>query len=86
MSVTFGIFTDLHVDIMHDTQERLECFLEHCRRENVDFIIHAGDLTHGPSMTPEFIEFYNNFHICYNLDCHKYKIHIYFQKVCSQLT
>lgn len=43
MSVTFGVFTDLHVDIMHDTQERLECFLEHCRRENVDYIIQLGD-------------------------------------------
>lgn len=41
--VKFGVFTDLHVDIMHDTQERLQVFLDHCRRENVDFIIHLGD-------------------------------------------
>jgi len=41
--VKFGIFADLHVDIMHDTKERLEKFLNHCRREDVDFIIHLGD-------------------------------------------
>lgn len=41
--VKFGIFTDLHVDIMHDTEKRLRQFLEDCRRENVDFIIQLGD-------------------------------------------
>lgn len=41
--VKFGVFADLHVDIMHDTQARLEAFLETCRREQVDFIIHLGD-------------------------------------------
>ena len=42
-SIKFGVFTDLHVDIMHDTQQRLEVFLEACRREQVDFIIQLGD-------------------------------------------
>lgn len=41
--IKFGVFADLHVDIMHDTQERLEVFLEDCRKENVDFIIQLGD-------------------------------------------
>ena len=41
--VKFGVFADLHVDIMHDTQERLEKFLDACRKENVDFIIQLGD-------------------------------------------
>ena len=41
--IKFGIFADLHVDIMHDTQERLEAFLDACRKEDVDFIIHLGD-------------------------------------------
>lgn len=42
-NVKFGVFADLHVDIMHDTQERLQVFLDHCRKEDVDFIIHLGD-------------------------------------------
>ena len=41
--VKFGVFADLHVDIMHDTQERLQIFLDTCRQENVDFIIQLGD-------------------------------------------
>ena len=41
--VKFGIFTDLHVDIMHDCEERLKVFLDECRKENVDFIIQLGD-------------------------------------------
>ena len=41
--IKFGIFADLHVDIMHDTQERLEVFLDACRKEDVDFVIQLGD-------------------------------------------
>lgn len=41
--VKFGVFTDLHVDIMHDTKERLQVFLDTCRQEDVDFIIQLGD-------------------------------------------
>ena len=49
MSVKFGIFADLHVDIMHDAQMRLEAFLSACREENVDFIIHLGDFCYPES-------------------------------------
>lgn len=41
--VKFGIFADLHVDIIHDGQQRLEKFLDACRKENVDFVIQLGD-------------------------------------------
>ena len=43
MNVKFGIFADLHIDIMHDGEERISAFLEACRAENVDFVIHLGD-------------------------------------------
>ena len=41
--IKFGVFTDLHVDIMQDTEERLEEFIRTAREENVDFIIQLGD-------------------------------------------
>ena len=41
--VKFGMFTDLHVDIMHDTEQRLAAFIDAARKENVDFIIQLGD-------------------------------------------
>ncbi len=43
MSIKFGVCADLHVDIMHDCEERLTAFLDVCRKENVDFIIQLGD-------------------------------------------
>ncbi len=41
--VRFGIFTDLHVDIMHDCARRLRAFLDAARAADVDFIIQLGD-------------------------------------------
>lgn len=41
--VKFGIFTDMHVDIMHDCLSRTTAFLDDCLREQVDFIIQLGD-------------------------------------------
>ena len=61
----FGVFADLHVDIMHDTEERLRVFLNACRREDVDFIVQPGDFCYpdegrrcicAPHNRPENIE------------------------------
>lgn len=41
--VKFGVFSDAHVDIMHDIEQRLEVFIDACRKENVDFIVQLGD-------------------------------------------
>lgn len=41
--IKFGVFADLHIDIMPDPLERLEVFLQAAKRENVDFIIELGD-------------------------------------------
>lgn len=43
MKVKFGVFADLHIDIMHDGEARLEQLLSVCREENVDFVIQLGD-------------------------------------------
>lgn len=41
--IKFGVFADLHVDIIHDPMPRLQAFLDDCRRQDVDFIIQLGD-------------------------------------------
>ncbi len=41
--VRFGVFSDLHVDIMHDCEARLRAFLTDCAARDVDFIIQLGD-------------------------------------------
>ncbi len=43
MYTKFGVFADLHIDIMHDGEARMAAFLEACREENVDFVMHLGD-------------------------------------------
>ena len=45
-ALTFGLFADLHLDIMADGGERLETFLADCLERRVDFVISAGDFTY----------------------------------------
>lgn len=42
-NVTFGLMSDLHLDIMHDGADRLHAFLDACREADVDFILNNGD-------------------------------------------
>jgi calcineurin-like phosphoesterase family protein len=39
----FGLCADIHKDIMHDADERLQIFIEHMKKEKVDFILQLGD-------------------------------------------
>lgn len=62
----FSLFSDFHhwPDVFPDSGDaQLEAIWARAEKENVDFIIHAGDLCHGPTLVPEFVEKYNNFHI-----------------------
>lgn len=65
----FSIFTDFHynpIDFDPDPEAKLEKLREiqrRAERENVSFIIHAGDFCHDAPKRPELIELYNNFHI-----------------------
>lgn len=43
MNVKFGVFADLHTDIMHDGEARMTEFLEACRKEDVDFVVLDGN-------------------------------------------
>jgi len=51
-----GVFTD-------NTWEGLEEIQDRAEKENCDFIIHAGDMCHGPSLVPDYVKAYNDFHI-----------------------
>lgn len=51
-----GVFTDNTWEGLYEIQRRAE-------EENCDFIIHAGDLCHGPSLVPDYVKEYNDFHI-----------------------
>jgi len=40
----FGVFTDLHYDVVPDASRRITELLDKFKNENVDFIIELGDL------------------------------------------
>ena len=42
-TVKFGVFTDLHLEIMNDGERRLKEFISNMKEENVDFVIQLGD-------------------------------------------
>ena len=70
MRTKFAVIADLHVDIMHDTEERLRVFLDAALAADVDFVIQLGDFCYpddnrrcicAPEKRPENIENALNF-------------------------
>ena len=51
--IKFGVFADLHLDIMHDGEMRLQDFLDSARKEKPDFVFSIGDFCYplGCKMT-----------------------------------
>lgn len=45
-ALTFGLFSDLHLDITQDGEARLAAFLSDCQKRKVDLVISAGDFTY----------------------------------------
>lgn len=64
----FSVFSDIHYNpgvSPSGDQEHLRIIQERAERENCDFIIQGGDLTHGPSreVVWDYLKMYNDFHI-----------------------
>lgn len=62
----FLLFADLHHYpgvFMGGTWEDLALLQRRAEEENCEFLIHAGDFCHGPSLVPEYVKAYNDFHI-----------------------
>ena len=60
----FSIFSDLHHYpgvFMGGTYEDLRLIRDRAVKENCAFVIHAGDLTHGPSLFPDYVKAYHDF-------------------------
>jgi len=57
----FGIITDIHKDIMHDADDRLQAFIDEMTAENVDFIIQVGDFCVPKPENKGFLAIWNQF-------------------------
>ena len=44
MKTKFLVYSDLHVDLMHDTVARMQVILAEAKRQPVEFLIHLGDI------------------------------------------
>ena len=81
--VKFGVIADVHMTLTPDVVERMAEFLEDCRKEDVDFIIHLGDFTWPPSRQLRCLDYSNgdkilsmfngfekpSYHVIGNHDC-----------------
>ncbi|NME68141.1 metallophosphoesterase family protein [Flammeovirga aprica] len=60
-TVKFAVCTDVHQDIIHDAPERLQTFVEHAQKEDVDFIIQLGDFCYPKTQNDGFLNVWNSF-------------------------
>ena len=44
--IVFGVFADLHMDIMPDPETRVNAFIEGVKTADADFVIQLGDFSH----------------------------------------
>lgn len=61
LPVRFGVFADLHQDIMHDGPDRIQAFIDQMNREQVDFIIQLGDLCFPKPENERILHIWNHF-------------------------
>lgn len=57
----FGLCADIHKDIMHDADARLQAFIEHAQKENVDFILQLGDFCRPYDYNRPFLDIWEAF-------------------------
>lgn len=61
--VSFGLSSDIHIDMMPDSKERIKTYLAHMKREKVDFLIDLGDFCHPTPNNIPFIDYWQSFGI-----------------------
>lgn len=60
-SIKFAIISDIHPDIMHDGEKRLQDFLDAASKSKVDFIIDLGDFSQVKPENQRMVDLWNNF-------------------------
>ena len=59
--ITFAVGTDIHKDIMHDADQRLQAFVDAAARAKVDFIVDLGDFCQPKQANQGFLGIWNSF-------------------------
>ena len=58
--VRFGVCADVHKDIMHDADHRLQVFVDEMNRTDVNFIIELGDFMQPQDYNASFLDIWNS--------------------------
>jgi calcineurin-like phosphoesterase family protein len=60
-NLKFGICADIHKDIMHDSDERLQTFIDKASARDLDFIIQLGDFCRPYDYNRKFLSIWNSY-------------------------
>ncbi|MBN2130672.1 MAG: metallophosphoesterase [Sedimentisphaerales bacterium] len=60
-SIRFGVCADVHKDLMHDADQRIEAFVGRMNQRKVDFIIQLGDFCRPYAHNNGFMAVWNSF-------------------------
>ena len=59
--IRFGVIADVHKDVMHDADQRLQVFIDEMNKQQVDFILQLGDFCIPTNENLGFLEIWNSF-------------------------
>ena len=59
--VRFGLCADVHKDIMHDADQRLQRFVDHMSQQKVDFVVQLGDFCRPYARNDGFMKIWRSF-------------------------
>lgn len=57
----FGVIADVHKDVMHDADQRLQVFMDEMQQQQVDFILQLGDFCIPTNDNLDFLKIWNSF-------------------------
>lgn len=60
-TLRFGVCADVHKDVMHDADQRLQIFIDQMNEKKVDFIIQLGDFCRPYDFNQSFMDVWNSF-------------------------
>ena len=60
-NLRFGVCADVHKDIMHDSDQRLQIFIDQMNENKVDFVIQLGDFCRPYDFNQSFMDVWKSF-------------------------
>lgn len=72
-TIAFGLIADVHKDVMHDADRRLQEFIDRASQKNLDFILQLGDFCRPYNHNKDFLNIFDSykgdkFHVLGNHD------------------